>query len=92
MGIMAYSLLWVVQDFVHQPYKPFLLQDSSLASLRPTIILEPCTELHDALLKDVFPGILSWTPNLTLLVAFNFSFKTLARFAKMVVLIVAAVR
>ena len=20
MGIMVYSLLWVVQDFVHQPY------------------------------------------------------------------------
>ena len=22
MGIMVYSLLWVVQDFVHQPYHP----------------------------------------------------------------------
>ena len=21
MGIMVYSLLWVVQDFVHQPYE-----------------------------------------------------------------------
>ena len=24
MGIMVYSLLWVVQDFVHQPY-PYLI-------------------------------------------------------------------
>ena len=23
MGIMVYSLLWVMQDFVHQPYGPF---------------------------------------------------------------------
>ena len=22
MGIMVYSLLWVMQDFVHQPYYP----------------------------------------------------------------------
>ena len=22
MGIMVYSLLWVMQDFVHQPYLP----------------------------------------------------------------------
>ena len=22
MGIMVYSLLWVMQDFVHQPYHP----------------------------------------------------------------------
>ena len=22
MGIMVYSLLWVMQDFVHQPYEP----------------------------------------------------------------------
>ena len=26
MGIMVYSLFWVVQDFVHQPYLPMNLQ------------------------------------------------------------------
>ena len=29
MGIMVYSLLWVMQDFVHQPYYRLLLYGGS---------------------------------------------------------------
>ena len=28
MGIMVYSLLWVMQDFVHQPYEPSIRYDT----------------------------------------------------------------
>ena len=36
MGIMVYSLLWVMQDFVHQPYplKGFLKKGSIKGSTR----------------------------------------------------------
>ena len=34
MGIMVYSLLWVVQDFVHQPY-----QDKSQSQSSSVLIL-----------------------------------------------------
>ena len=34
MGIMVYSFVWVVQDFVHQPYlKPRPLKPEALKSL-----------------------------------------------------------
>ena len=32
MGIMVYSLLWVMQDFVHQPYELFRVQGLEVRS------------------------------------------------------------
>ena len=41
MGIMVYSLLWVVQDFVHQPYDSKFTKASESYELNPTEPLEP---------------------------------------------------
>ena len=39
MGIMVYSLLWVVQDFVHQPYLSWAHGPLALALPTLTVLL-----------------------------------------------------
>ena len=41
MGIMVYSLLWVVQDFVHQP-KHFAPEDPKNRPGKMTMDAQPC--------------------------------------------------
>ena len=41
MGIMVYSLLWVMQDFVHQPYEGSGFRLEGLAFRCSTSVLQP---------------------------------------------------
>ena len=43
MGIMVYSLLWVTQDFVHQPYVILIFMDDMCSGLEPS--LDPLSSL-----------------------------------------------
>ena len=49
MGVMAYSLLWVLQELYHQPYFEFLL--GSLLSGCVCMLLKPDPRAHVELQK-----------------------------------------
>ena len=61
MGIMVYSLLWVMQDFVHQPYEEDLGLWATLDILTIRKPKEKCYPHH--LLPILFLGV----PNLLLI-------------------------
>ena len=46
MGIMVYSLLWVMQDFVHQPYGDACLIDIQQRRLEVCIHTKISTHMH----------------------------------------------
>ena len=57
MGIMVYSLLWEMQDFVHQPYKPQIkMQNSGLGAVSGTSHARRKYDLGDLAL-DVGEGV-----------------------------------
>ena len=59
MGIMAYSFLWVMQDFVHQPYQCQLTQSSQ--DLLPNLLAETAATVAKPVKKGRGKNIIPFT-------------------------------
>ena len=67
MGIMVYSLYWVMQDFVHQPYeqKVHQLEQQASLMLNELKLVKDCVVTQDSEIRQLKDAVVTHDSDIT---------------------------